>query len=105
MEVNGKELGMAYTVGAHTEWQNWVVANPNKSLADAKLESVIIMHKWWCLQNKIPEKQRVTREEILAQPFAIFDEMTNLAEAVMKGDKHQSIEARSKNRKSAAGND
>lgn len=105
MEINGKELGMAYTVGAHTEWQSWVVANPEKSLAEAQVESVVIMHKWWCRLNKTPEKQRVTREEILEQPYEIFKEMTTLAEATMKADKHQSIEAESKNQKSAARND
>ena len=97
MQINGKELGMAYTVGAHVEWQNWIVAHQNDSLAQAKLESVMIMHKWWCQQNKIPEKQRVTREEILAQPHGIFDEMLELAEAVMKADKEQSVEAKTKN--------
>ena len=101
MQINGKELGMAYTVGAHVEWQNWIVANSEKSLVQAKLESVIIMHKWWCLQNKIPEKERVTREEILAQPNSIFDEMTDLAEAIMKNDKEVTVEAKSKNPTSA----
>lgn len=101
MQINGKELGMAYTVGAHAEWQNWVVANPNKSLADAKVESVVIMHKWWCRLNKVPEKQQVSREEILSQPFAVFEEMVALAEGVMKVDKHQSVEAKSKNPRGA----
>lgn len=105
MQINGKELGMAYTIGAHTEWQSWVVANPEKSLAEAKVESVVIMHKWWCRLNKVAEKQRVTREEILSQPFEIFEEMTTLAEATMKSDKHQSIEAKSKNQTRAAETD
>ena len=104
MQINGKELGMAYTTGAHLDFQDWVVSHPKDSLAHAQIESVIIMHKWWCLLNSVPEKDRVTREEILALPHAgNFDEMLTLAQAIMKGDKQQSVEAKVKNPEGAGG--
>lgn len=101
MQINGKEFGMTYTVGAHCEWQDWVVAHSDMSLEHAKIESAYIMHKWWCLLNKIPEKQRVTHEELFYQPYAVHKEALSLAEAIMKGDKETTIEAKSKNPGSA----
>ena len=94
MKINGKELGMAYTVGAHTDWDNYVVKNQQTvSVTAGMIEKVIIMHRWWAIINKVPESKRVTREEILAQPDRVFDEMVNLSVAIEKGDSEKSIEA------------
>ncbi len=100
MKINGKELGLAYTVGAHCEWDSYIVKNQQTAVSEAQIERIMIMHRAWCRANKVPDAQKVTRDEILSQPNRIFDEMVNLAEATAKADSEVTIEAESKNARS-----
>lgn len=97
MTINGKELGMIYTVGAHIRWNSYIVSHQQSAFAEAQLEKVLIMHDEWCRLNKVPEGKKVTKTELLAQPYSVFDEMVKLCEAQVKADGETTIEADGKN--------
>lgn len=97
MNINGKELGLYYSVWAHISWNNYIVKNPQMSVAEAQLEKVMLMHKAWGKANKVPESKLVTKDDILALPNRYFNEIVALADAQEKADTEVSVEAVSKN--------
>lgn len=106
MLINGKEMGMMYTVGAHCKFNTLVAKRGNEiSFAEAQIEKALIMHEEWARVNKIPEGKRVTKSDLYAQPKRAFDELVALMDAQEKSDTETTIEAvGSKNAKSAEAN-
>lgn len=102
MNIGSKELGMAYTVGAHCAWDTYLATKGQSvSVTEAKVERVLIMHDAWCKLNKVPDSKRVTRGELMNQPDEMFEEMNRIAEDVIKAHSKKTIEAKSKNAESA----
>lgn len=96
MEINGKEFGMAYTVGAHVRWNSYIVSHQQSAFAEAQFEKALIMHDEWCRINKVPDGKKVTKAELLAQPFRVFEEITQLCDAQVKADGEQTVELEGK---------
>lgn len=102
MKIGSKEFGMAYTIGAHSAWDTYLATHGNNvSVTEAKVERALILHDAWCKRNKIADKDRVTKGELMNQPDSMFKEVDRLAEDTMKADSKRTVEAVPKNGTSA----
>ena len=90
LEINGRKIGLYYSVWAHCEFNDWVVKNAERSYVSAIVQKAVIMSKAYC--DKEGGKP-LTAKEILGLPEYIFEE---LAQAVMdqeKADSTRTVEA------------
>ena len=103
LEINGREIGLTYTVGAHCEFQDWIVKRGKDVSADhGVVQKALIMSKAYCEKNG---GSPLTYEEVKDLPFYVLLE---LAEAVAKQeakDSERTVETeepKGKNGESAA---
>lgn len=62
MKIHDKEIGFLYTVGAYCDFNDYVVANPEVSVATANLHKAEIMSKAYAQAH--PEAQPITVSEL-----------------------------------------
>lgn len=62
MIIHDKEIGFLYTVGAYCDFNDYVVANPEVSIATANLYKAEIMSKAYAQVH--PEAQPITVSEL-----------------------------------------
>lgn len=77
MKIHDKEVGFIYTVGAFCDYNDYVVANPDVSIATANLKKAELMSKEYARIH--PESNAITVDEL--RDLMVF-ELHDVLEAV-----------------------
>lgn len=85
LEINGREIGLFYSVWAHCEWNDWILKNQDRSYASALVQKAVIMSKAYCDENG---GKPLATKEILNLPEYVFEE---LSKAVMEQEAADSV--------------
>lgn len=91
MQINGREIRFAYTVGAYLNISDALSKNQNLSLTRSKLIITLEMSKAYC---KIHGGEPLKEEEITDLPAYVLEELMEAAEAQRKIDMKQTVEAK-----------
>lgn len=102
MTINGREIHFAYTTWAYVEYNEWLVKNPDVSVAKARVQLAIIMHKAYLDANGIKGEKCLTPEELYPLPVGRLEMLLKEAENQRAEDSKTDIEVEGKNAKSAA---
>lgn len=81
MKIHDKEVGFLYTVGAYCDYSDYVVANPNVSIATAGLHKAEIMSREYAKINEGSEP--VTVDEL--RSLMVY-ELNDVLEAVKQAE-------------------
>ena len=92
MKLNGREVGFAYTIGAHCDIADYVVAHPDVSAATARLYKAIYMNRAY---NEVHDTNtdELTIKELRALPMWQMEEMTAEMDEAEKNDSTRTVEA------------
>ncbi len=97
MKINGKDIGFAYTIGAYCDINDYVVANPDVSMATANLHKAVIMSRAYNDMNGTTDT--ITVEELrllqMSELQQLLDEMKAAEQAGMK----RTVETKEKKQK------
>lgn len=86
MIINGKDIRFAYTVGAYCDINDYVVANPDVSLATANLQKAMIMNRAY--NEMHGSSDSVTIQELRQLPFGELETLlAEIKEAEEAGNK------------------
>lgn len=100
INVNGKEYGLFYSVGARCKSENYIVNNPKASIVEFKIQQVIYMAEAYGQKNKVDQK--LTQAMIYALPNMDLEEILEEAEKQIEADSTKTVESEpEKNGKSA----
>lgn len=112
MTINGREVGFFYSVGAHCAYSDYIIKNPEDSVAAAVLKKAELMNEAWLEAKRdagetdLPEA--LTAAELHKLPARVFIELTQILEEQEKKDCEVTVEAeepkegKGKNGRSAA---
>lgn len=110
MEINGREVGLFYSVGAHCAYSEYIIKNPEESVSTAIIQKAMIMNKAWLEARKKAGETDLpaplTREELFSLPMYVLNELTEAITAQEKADSEVTVETeepKGKKAKSAAG--
>lgn len=102
VNINGKEYGLFYSIEAHIEIDNFIIANPAASMTEGVIVRAIAMNEAY---NKVHKGGNVLKkEDLLALPNSIFTLLATAVEEQEKADSVISVETekpKGKNAKSA----
>ena len=102
-EINGREIGLAYTVKAHCDFTDWIVKHGQDVSADHALaQKAIIMSQAYCDKNG---GKPLTLEELKDQPFYVLKELGEAVDEQELKDSERTVETETppgKKEKSAA---
>ena len=104
IKINGKEYGLFYSVEAHIEIDDFIIANPAASLTEGVVVRAIAMNRAYNKANGIKDEV-LKREDILTQPNGVFALLKAAVEEQEKKDSATSVqteEKKTKNAKSAS---
>lgn len=91
MEINGREVGLFYSIQAHCEYSEYLIKNPEESVAAAIIHKAILMNKAWLAAQKAEGVEDLpkplTREELGRLPVSVLNQ---LGEAIQKQEKKDS---------------
>lgn len=76
MTINGREIGLMYTIGVHCDYSDFLIKNPDVSVAAALIEKAVLMNKAY-LDASGSHTAPLTREELRGLPFWQFAELSN----------------------------
>lgn len=76
LHINGREIGLMYTIGVHCDYSDILIKKPDISVAAALIEKALLMNKAY-LDATRSQAAPLTREELRAMPFWQFTELTN----------------------------
>jgi DNA-binding MarR family transcriptional regulator len=82
MIIHDKEIGFLYTVGAFCDYNDYVVAHPDVSVATANLYKAEVMSKAYAAQH--PEAQPITVSEL--RDLLVY-ELEDVVKAVNEAEK------------------
>jgi DNA-binding MarR family transcriptional regulator len=82
MIIHDKEIGFLYTVGAFCDYNDYVVAHPDVSVATANLYKAEVMSKAYAVQH--PEAQPITVAEL--RELMLY-ELEDVVKAVNEAEK------------------
>lgn len=86
MRIHDKEVGFIYTVGAFCDYNDYVVANPDVSIATANLKKAEIMSKEYARVH--PEADVITVDELRdLMVFELQDVLEEVKAAETAGSK------------------
>ena len=101
-EVNGREIGLFYSVWAHCEYNDWIVKNQNTSVVRAIIQKAVIMSKAYCDVNG---GKPLDPKEIMSLPEYVFEDLVDAVTEQEKTDCERTVEAeepKGKNEEGAA---
>ena len=101
ININGTEYGLFWSVGAHLEYDAWVLAHQGATYSDAIVEQACIMSKAYDEAHGI-ERGGFTRSDIKNLPARFLDELIDAANAQVKADTEVTVETKP-GKKAAAG--
>ena len=100
IEINEKEYGLYYSVWAHCEFNDWVVANGEKSYVHAIIQKAVIMSKAYCdVHGGTP----LSPKELMGLPSYVFTELAVAVEEQEKADSARTVETKEVKSKNAKG--
>ena len=102
MNINGKEYGFYYSVGAVCDFNDWVVKNPERSYYSAVMQKAVVMSKAYC---KVHGGASLTLKELVDLPAYVLLELDNALAEQEKKDSERTVEVaedKSGNAESAA---
>lgn len=109
MVINGREIGLFYSVGAHCAYSDYLIKNPEDSVSSAIIQKAILMNKAWLDTRKQAGEtdlpKALTRDELYALPMAVLNQLADEVAAQEKADTEVTVEVaepKGKNGKSAA---
>lgn len=73
--INGREVGLMYTIGVHLDYSDFLIKNENISTAEAIIEKAVLMNAAYLAANGIQNISPLTREELRALKFYQFKEI------------------------------
>lgn len=89
LEINGREIGLSYSVWAHCEFNDWVVKNAERSYVSAIVQKAAIMSKAYC---RIHGGEPLTVKEILDLPEYVFEDLAIAVNDQEKADSTRTVE-------------
>lgn len=75
MKINGREIGLFYSVGAHCELDDFIVQHPNISETHVRVQEAVILNHAYHLAHPEDKTAPLTTEEILSLPNAVLDNL------------------------------
>ena len=103
MEINGKEYGLFYSVGAHIAFDNWAVQHAKSSYAEGVIQKFTCMVLAYNEVNGIKDNDPPTKEDLAKLPNYVFEEIMAEVLKCEKKDSERKVEAEAKgNAKSTA---
>lgn len=72
MKINDKEVGFLWSVGAFCDYNDYLVANPEVSIARANIKKAVLMNKAYC---EVYGGEPLTEAELTSQPVYVIDEL------------------------------
>lgn len=103
LKINGREIGLYYSVWAHCEYNDWLLKNQEeRSFSSGILNEAIIMSKAYC---RVHGGTPLTAKEILDLPAYEFHELLVAVQEQEKADSVRTVEvedSQEKNGESAA---
>lgn len=109
MIINGREVGLFYSVGAHCAYSEYLIKHPDESVSSAVIQKAVLMNKAWLDAQKkegntdLPAA--LTRDELYSLPMAVLNELIKEIDAQEKADSEVTVETqepKGKKAKSAA---
>lgn len=101
MEINGKEYGLFYSIGAHVAFDNWAVSNPKASYTEGVIMKFRMMAMAYNDANGIKDNEPPTKEEIAVLPNYMFEDIMAAVMECEERDTKRTVEAESKKGKNA----
>lgn len=99
MKVNGKEVGFLWSIGAFCDYQDYVVNNPDVSLARASVLKTALMTKAYADANG---GEYLTVEELEGLPVYVLGDVIDAVKAAEDAGTVRTVETEEKKPKSAA---
>lgn len=72
MKINDREIGFLWSVGAFCDYNDYLVANPDVSIARANIKKAVLMNKAYCEANG---GEPITEKDLASQPVYVIDEL------------------------------
>lgn len=101
MIINGCEYGFYYSVGAHIDYEDFIIRNPEVGQIRANVELACIMNREYNLANGI-KGQELKPGDLRKLPNAVLTELLDAVQAQMKMDSEVTVEAKPSKKGSAA---
>lgn len=102
MTINGCEYGFYYSVGAHIDYEDFIIKHPEVGQIRANVELACIMNREYNKANGIKGKE-LRPEDLRKLPNAVLTELMDQVNAQMKLDNEVSVETKPAKKESAAG--
>ena len=99
MKVNGKEIGFLWSIGAFCDYQDFVVSNPDVSLARANVRKAEMMSRAYA---DAFGGEFVTVEELDKLPVYVLGEIIEEMQTAEEAGNVRTVETEEKKPKSAA---
>lgn len=101
--INGREIGLYYSVWAHCEYSDWLLKNQeDRSFSSGIVTEAVIMSKAYCKEHG---GEPLTAKEILDLPACVFYDLLKAVQEQEKADSTRTVEVEEepeKNGESAA---
>ena len=92
MKINDREVDFAYTVGAHCDFSDWVVAHQDSSSIHAYIIKAIIMHRAYLELTGDTTTKALTEAELRALPGYVYTELFEAIKAAEARDTERTVE-------------
>lgn len=96
MRINGKEIGLAYTVGAYCDINDYVVANPEVSAATANLYKAVYMNRAY--NEMHGSSDSITVEELRGLTLWELEDLLNAMKEAEQAGSTRTVETEEKKR-------
>lgn len=103
MIINGRDVKFFYSVGAHCEFDDFIIANPSVSTTTARIREAVILNRAYHEKHPEDKTAPLTEKEIRLLPNAILGQLVEAVAAQELADSEVTIEIeepKSKNAKS-----
>ncbi|MBQ8985878.1 MAG: hypothetical protein IJ100_01330 [Lachnospiraceae bacterium] len=101
MTINGVDYKFFWSVGAHLEYDAWLLANQNATFSEATVQQACIMSKAYNEANGI-KGDGLKKSDLLKLPARVLDELLAAVNAQIKADTEITVETK-QGKKEAAG--
>lgn len=91
MQINGREVGLTYTIGVMCEIGDYVKKHADASNVDVLVTCLIEMSKAYCA---VHGGDPVTKEEIKSLPGSMYEQLQAEVLAIQEGDSATTVETK-----------
>lgn len=93
MKINNREVGFLWSVGAFCDYNDFLVANPDVSIARANIKKAVLMNKAYCEANG---GEPITEKDLASQPVYVIDELFPAIKAAEEAGSVRTVETQEK---------